>query len=50
MSPIKTFEFIINQFINQQTLAVVKLRKHRSSFDDDRLRDENAEQQKNGDD
>ena len=48
MSPAETLNFVINQFIDDQTLAVVKLRKHRSSFDDDRLRDKNAEQNENG--
>src|SRR5690606_31942797 len=46
MSPADAVPFVINEFVDQQAFAVVKLRHHRTAFDDDGLDRENTEQNK----
>ena len=41
--------FVVNEFVDQQAFAVVQFGQHRSSLDDDRLGDENAEQNEHAD-
>src|SRR5262249_53233133 len=50
VAPAYALNFVIDELIYQQTLAVMKLRHHRGSFDDNRLDEENADQNKNHDD
>ena len=47
VSPAKTFDVVVNEFIDDQAFAVVKLRHHRCAFDDDGLGDKNQKQKKN---
>ena len=48
MAPTNTLKFIVNELIDKQTLAVMKLRRHRCAFDDHRLH-KDAEQYKDDD-
>ena len=50
MSPAYALDLVINQLVDQQPLAVVKLRQHRRALDNDRLDKKNAEKDKDDDD
>lgn len=50
MSPADTLDLVINELVDQQSLAVVQLRKHRRAFDHNGLHSKHTEQDKNNDD
>src|SRR5688572_17664370 len=50
MTPTYALNLVVNQLVDEETLAVVQLRQHRCSFDDDRLHGKNSEQDKDDDD
>ena len=37
VSPAHALDLVVDKFVDEQSLAVVQLRQHRRSFDDDRL-------------
>jgi hypothetical protein len=47
MSPTNAVPFIINEFVDKQPFAVMKLRNHRTALDDNGLDRKNTEQNKN---
>lgn len=50
VAPAYTSPFVVHQFVDEQPLTIVQLRKHRSTFDDYRLDSKNSQQDKNHDD
>src|SRR6476469_5157317 len=50
MSPADALYPVIDEFVDQQTLAIMQLRQHRRALDDHGLNKENTDQDKNDDD
>ena len=50
VAPAYALYFVIDQFVDQQTLAVMKLRQHRSAFDHNRLNEKDTKKDEDDDD
>ncbi len=50
MAPANALDVVVNELVDQQTLAIMQMRKHRFTLDHDRLNRKNTEQNKHDQD